>query len=167
MEREVVTSCLAGDLQRAGNLLGIAIPAELLDKPTGLQFAQMRLEEDPHYRLWSMRAIVLADTGSMVGHIRFHSRPDPPELQPFARGAVEFGYHIFRDQRRQGYATEAARAAMDWAQSCFGVHQFVVTISPDNQPSLAVARRLGFVRIGEHIDEVDGVEHLFLRDIAA
>jgi RimJ/RimL family protein N-acetyltransferase len=166
MEREVVDACLAGDLARAGQLLGVAIPDELRDKPSGLEFARDRLNECPEYRPWSMRAIILADARAMVGHVRFHSRPDPDYLHPYARGAVEFGYHVFPAYRRRGYATEAVGAAMDWAQAAFGVHRFVASVSPDNKPSLALIARFGFARIGRHTDEIDGIEDIYLRDVA-
>jgi RimJ/RimL family protein N-acetyltransferase len=34
----------------------------------------------------------------------------------------------------------------------------VASVSPDNAASLAVVRRLGFVKTGEEVDEVDGLE---------
>jgi len=164
MEREVVDACLAGDLPRAEHLLGARIPRELLDRPSGLKFAQARLNADPEYRPWSARAIILPDVRMMVGHVRFHSRPDPDYLQPYARAAVEFGYHVFPVYRRHGYAAEAVTAAMDWARAVFGVRRFVVSVSPYNKPSLALIARLGFARIGQHMDEIDGVEDIYLRE---
>jgi RimJ/RimL family protein N-acetyltransferase len=164
MERDVVEACIAGDLQHAGQLLGTPIPPELLDEPTALKFAQAQLDADPQYRPWSIRAIILPAAQRMVGHIRFHSGPDPDYLRPFARGAVEFGYHVFLRYRRLGYATEAAGAAMDWARSAFGIGRFVVCIAPDNTPSLALIARFGFIEVGQHMDEVDGMERIYLRD---
>jgi RimJ/RimL family protein N-acetyltransferase len=38
---------------------------------------------------------------------------------------------------------------------------FVVSIRPDNAASLSLAAQLGFVKIGHHIDEVDGWEDIF------
>jgi [ribosomal protein S5]-alanine N-acetyltransferase len=166
VEREMVVACLAGDLQRAEHMLGVSIPSELLDEPTALRTAQARLDADPQYRLWSIRAIVLAATGKMVGHVRFHSRPDPDYLRPFARATVEFGYLVFPECRRLGYATEAARGVMDWAQVTFGVSRFIVSVSPDNPPSLALIARFGFTLVGEHTDEIDGIEHIYLREVA-
>lgn len=52
---------------------------------------------------------------------------------------------------------------MDWARREHGVRDFVLTISPDNLPSQRLAAGLGFSRIGEHVDEVDGLEHILAR----
>jgi RimJ/RimL family protein N-acetyltransferase len=166
MEGAVVDACLAGDLARAGHLLGVGIPQVLLDKQTALEFAQARLAADPRYRPWSIRAMILPATQTMVGHIRFHSCPDPDELRPHASAAIEFGYQVFPDHRRRGYATEAAGAMMDFARTR-GVERFVVCVSPDNAPSLALIARFGFARIGEHMDEVDGLEHIYLREASS
>jgi RimJ/RimL family protein N-acetyltransferase len=166
MEREAVDACLAGDLQRAEHLLGVGIPTELLDSLTALKYAQAQLDADPQYRPWSVRAIVLSAARTMVGHIRFHSRPDPDYLRPFASAAVEFGYRVFPTYRRHGYATEAAGAVMDWAQAAFGIGRFIVCVSPDNTASLALSARFGFTKIGQHVDETDGIEHVYLRTVA-
>jgi [ribosomal protein S5]-alanine N-acetyltransferase len=162
MERDVIDRCLAGDRQQAECLLDAKIPADLFDEPTALKYARVQLDADPEYRLWSVRALILPATTTMVGHIRFHSRPDPDYLRPFARAAVEFGYHVFSGYRRRGYATEAARAAMDWAQRSFGIRRFIACVAPDNIASLAVIARLRFVNIGQHVDETDGIEHIYL-----
>jgi RimJ/RimL family protein N-acetyltransferase len=162
MEREVIDSCLAGDLQRAERLSDTKIPSGLLDEPTALTYARTKLGADPQYRPWSIRAIILPATRTMVGHIRFHSCPDPDYLHPFARPAVEFGYHVFSEYRRRGYATEAAHAVMDWARATFGIRHFIACVAPDNRASLAVIAHLGFARIGQHVDETDGIEHIYL-----
>jgi len=166
MQREVVDACLAGDLAGAGHALGAAIPDALLDHPSSLRFAQARLNEDPEYQPWSARAIILPQPRTMVGHVRFHSRPDPEYLHPHARHAVELGYQVFPPYRRRGYATEAVAAAMDWAQAEFGIDRFIVSVSPDNAPSLALIARFNFTRIGQHMDEIDGIEHIYLRAAA-
>ena len=166
MAGDVVDACLAGDLRRAEDLLGMEIPRELLDERTALAYARTQLNADPRYRPWSIRAIVLAATQTMAGHVRFHSPPDPDYLRPFARDAVEFGYRVFPEHRRRGYATEAVGAVMDWARTTSGIGRFVVSVSPDNAPSLALIARFGFTKVGQHTDDIDGVEHIFLRDVA-
>ena len=52
---------------------------------------------------------------------------------------------------------------MAWAQTTFGVCRFVASVSPTNEPSLRLIARFGFQRVGEHIDEIDGIEHIFMR----
>jgi [ribosomal protein S5]-alanine N-acetyltransferase len=126
MESELIDSCLAGDLQCAGRLSDTKIPSELLDDPTALTYARTKLDADPQYRAWSIRAIILPANQTMVGHIGFHSCPDPDDLHPFALPAVEFGYHVFSQYRGRGYATEAAHAVMDWAWATFGIRHFIV-----------------------------------------
>jgi [ribosomal protein S5]-alanine N-acetyltransferase len=48
----------------------------------------------------------------------------------------------------------------DWAMAQ-GVHRFVASISPDNKASLSLAAKLGFERVGEQIDDIDGLEYVF------
>ncbi len=158
-----VDAGVAGDVAGVASLLGVAVSEDLLALASGLAFARRRLVEDPAYQPWSMRAIVLRAERRMVGGIRFHTRPDPEYLHGTARGAVELGYGVFPAYRGHGYAQEAARAVMGWARAAHGVRHFVASVSPENAASLAVVARLGFLRVGEQIDEIDGIEHVFLR----
>ncbi len=158
----LMTASLAGDLRLAEQLLGAAIPPDLLERPAALTYTLEQLAADPDYGPWSARALLLAETGRMGGHIRFHSRPDPPYLRPHVRDAVELGYTVFAADRRRAYASEALDAMMGWAHAVHGVSRFVASVSPENAASLALIRRFGFRRIGEHVDEVDGIEHIFL-----
>ena len=50
---------------------------------------------------------------------------------------------------------------MDLAEERAGIRHFVLSVSPENDPSLAIVRKLGFVKTGEHMDEEDGLEHVF------
>jgi [ribosomal protein S5]-alanine N-acetyltransferase len=50
---------------------------------------------------------------------------------------------------------------MDLAEELAGIRHFVLSVSPQNDPSLAIVRKLGFVKTGEHMDEEDGLEHVF------
>ena len=55
---------------------------------------------------------------------------------------------------------------MHWALQTHGVGRFVVTIAAGNQPSTQLAAKLGFRRIGEHVDPVDGIEYVYLLDLS-
>jgi RimJ/RimL family protein N-acetyltransferase len=143
--------------------LRTSVPVDLRHEPAVLNFAASQLAADPNYLPWSARAILLKDTREMVGHLRFHTRPDPEYLHPYVRNAVELGYVIFTAHRRRGYAREALTRAMCWAET-HGVRRFVASISPSNIPSLALVAEAGFCKIGEHIDSEDGLDHIFLRE---
>ena len=54
------------------------------------------------------------------------------------------------------YASEAVDGLMGWARTQ-GIDHFVASVAPGNEPSLAIIRKLGFVRTGQHIDPEDGL----------
>ena len=55
---------------------------------------------------------------------------------------------------------------MDWASREHAVTHFVVSISPTNEPSLHIAQKFGFRKVGSFTDPEDGVEDVFLREIS-
>ena len=124
-----------------------------------------QLETDPGLQPWLMRAMALRDTAMAVGTIGFHAAPGHESLAELAPGAVELGYGVTAAYRRRGLATEAIEALMRWAREAHGVRRFVVSVSPENGPSLALAAKLGFKKIGWHMDEVDGPEDIFEKRI--
>lgn len=63
---------------------------------------------------------------------------------------LEVGWALARSQWGQGYATEAGRAAMDFAWSALGVDELISLIQPANQGSQRVAERLGLRVAGRH-----------------
>jgi RimJ/RimL family protein N-acetyltransferase len=78
------------------------------------------------------------------------------------RGGIELGYTVFAADRRRGYACEAVAALLAFARrEAPQLAGFVASIGPANAPSLALVRRLGFTKIGEHDDPEDGLEHVY------
>jgi L-amino acid N-acyltransferase YncA len=53
---------------------------------------------------------------------------------------------------------------LGWARAQ-GVVACLASVSPDNVASLATVRRLGFVKVGEQIDEEDGLEWVHRLDL--
>jgi RimJ/RimL family protein N-acetyltransferase len=58
------------------------------------------------------------------------------------------GYTLAAEHQRQGYATEAVRAVVDWLFTVRKVHRVAATIDPANLPSARVLERNGFRYIG-------------------
>lgn len=153
---------VAGDLDTASRLIGLRVPGEWLDERDLAAWRLNDLRKDPGAQPWLLRAIGLRATGEMIGHIGFHTPPGPTYLDATAPGGIESGYTIFTPYRRHGYAREALAALIDWAAHEHGIARFVLSISPDNAPSLGIARHFGFVKVGSHIDDEDGPEDVFL-----
>jgi RimJ/RimL family protein N-acetyltransferase len=60
---------------------------------------------------------------------------------------VEVGWHLHPDHRGRGLATAAAAALLDRAAGV-GYRRVLALTDPDNEPSRAVARRLGMIDDG-------------------
>jgi RimJ/RimL family protein N-acetyltransferase len=50
---------------------------------------------------------------------------------------------------------------MRWAREVHEVRRFLLSISPKNAPSLALALKLGFSQVGKQMDLEDGLEYVF------
>jgi RimJ/RimL family protein N-acetyltransferase len=70
-------------------------------------------------------------------------------INPVDWPGAELGYFLGKAWWGRGYATEAARAAMDWGFERVGFADLLSLIDPANQPSIAVAERLGESLRGE------------------
>ena len=145
-----IAAVFAGRLEDAERQLGFRLPEGFPDD--NLEgFLRLRLgqmERNPDSQKWLVRALVLREDGTMVGHAGFHGPPGTTGLDD--PGKAEIGYTVFEPYRGRGYATEAAVALMDWAAG-EGIHRFVFSIGPWNEPSLAIARKLGFVQTGRAV----------------
>jgi RimJ/RimL family protein N-acetyltransferase len=79
-----------------------------------------------------------ADEGRLLGTVG---------LFGFVDGAAEIGYAVHPDGRGQGFATEAARAVLDWAFAPaprgLGLVRVQWRAIATNAPSVAIAQRLG------------------------
>jgi ribosomal-protein-alanine N-acetyltransferase len=86
---------------------------------------------------YGMFAVVLKSNGEVIG--------DCGLAQQVVEGLshLEVGYHLQRCHWGHGYATEAARACMDYAFHKLGAEKVISLIRPENLPSRRVAERNG------------------------
>ena len=69
-------------------------------------------------------------------------------LAGVADAPLEIGWRLQRSAQKKGFASEAARAIVDYARS-IGVTEIVAVAHPENLASHAVMERLGMVYIGQ------------------
>ena len=67
-------------------------------------------------------------------------------IDPAFDEAPEIGWMLTVSSQGQGYATEAVRAALQWADTRWPEAEGVCIISPENAASLALARKCAFAQ---------------------
>ena len=90
---------------------------------------------------WSIWLIIDRADTLVVGDVTFLG---PPSQE----GTVGIAYGVVPSHRRRGYATEAARALIAWAQQQPGVKAIAAACADDNQASIRTLQRLGFRQTG-------------------
>ncbi|MGE0355976.1 MAG: GNAT family N-acetyltransferase [Burkholderiales bacterium] len=92
-------------------------------------------------RGFGMWALELKSTGELVGRAGF--------IDPEGWPGFELGWLLARPHWGKGYATEAARFALDHAVSSMGRRRVISLIRPGNERSSRVAEKLGMRVEGE------------------
>ena len=116
---------------------------ETLDRVASDTFAD-RIEalfERQGYGLW---ALEVAGTGQFIGYTGLNPMPDGVP----GAGGMEIGWRLSRHAWHQGYATEAARAALAVAFDRAGLPEVWSMTAVLNEPSAAVMRRIGMTEAG-------------------
>ncbi len=96
--------------------------------------------EQQGYGLW---ALELTATGQFLGYTGLNPLPDGVP----AAGGMEVGWRLDRHAWHHGYATEAARAALDVAFRGAGLAEVWSMTAVLNEPSQAVMRRIGMTEV--------------------
>ncbi len=94
------------------------------------------------YGLW---VIELKDAGEVIGQCGL-----TPQVVE-GREEIEVGWQVHRAHWNRGYATEAGRAARDFAFTSCGLDHLVSLVRPINGASAAVARKLGMTVRGRTV----------------
>ncbi len=80
--------------------------------------------------------------GAWLGQIGFGDFKR--DMEPSIEGLPEMGWIFGVQAQGQGYASEAAAAALRWADAVLKAPEIVAIIDPDNAPSIRVAEKSGF-----------------------
>lgn len=158
MTPEFLEAALDERPEEAAQLIGVELPEDF-PREGAKRFLAMRLRQmlnDSRFLEWCPHVVVLE--GRMIGHAGYHGPPGFNANQDQA--SVEIGYEIEQPFRGHGYATAAVVELLRLAEER-GVRHFIASCSPENEPSLAIVRKLGFVQTGQVMDEEDGLEWVF------
>jgi RimJ/RimL family protein N-acetyltransferase len=96
------------------------------------------LLEKQGYGLW---ALEIAESGDFIGFTGLN--PLPADAGIPGAGSMEVGWRLSRNAWHHGYATEAARAALEVAFAGLRLAEIFAMTAVLNEPSQAVMRRLG------------------------
>jgi RimJ/RimL family protein N-acetyltransferase len=81
-------------------------------------------------------------TGRYVGDIGFADFKR--DIEPSLKGLPEIGWVLASSSHGMGYATEAARAAIEWLEGALGPQRTVCIIDESNRASVRVAEKIGY-----------------------
>ncbi|HYL58536.1 MAG TPA: GNAT family N-acetyltransferase [Candidatus Acidoferrales bacterium] len=93
---------------------------------------------------WFQFAVELKDGGALAGDCALHVMKSAPRI-------AELGYSFARAYQHRGFATEAARAVVDYAFETLHLNRVIATTDCRNAPSVALLERLGMRREGHFI----------------
>jgi len=82
-------------------------------------------------------------TGRFLGELGFIAAKRA--LEPSIHDYPEVGWSFMADVHGRGYATEALAAVLAWGEDHIGRRRYAAIIAPENEPSLKLARKFGFV----------------------
>ena len=128
------------DLDAMHAYLGDAETMKYYPAPYSREFVRLNIEKNLERFAkygYGLFGVELKESGEFIGDcgLVWQDLPSGPEL--------EVGYHFHRDHGGHGYATEAAKACIDYAFVNAGVDHVISLIRPENLPSRRVAERNG------------------------
>ena len=148
---DVVEATFAGDRAAIEDLVRAKLPdawpgRALVERAFSASLEHIRA--DPATRLWGDRLMITRTDASVagsesrvvVGSVIFHGRP--------GNGVAEVGYGVEERWQRQGFASEATRACVEWALAQAGITCVTATTPPWHTASIRVLERSGLTRVG-------------------
>jgi RimJ/RimL family protein N-acetyltransferase len=110
----------------------------LTEPPGGLDVAVRNVERmDRHWRQrgYGQWAVVEKATSEVIGCVGFYN----PEGWP----GIDLGWIFHRSRWGNGFATEACRAALEWAWKTDSIDHVISLIAPSDLRSIRVATKIG------------------------
>jgi len=140
--------------EELGSLLGASVPDDWPVCPESMEYWREKLAELDNAAGWAGYIFVHEKNAAVIGDGGFKGPPD-------AGGKVETGYAIVPALRRQGYATEAVKALINWAFSHPEIKYVTAETLPQGKESMRVLEKLGMSYEGTGTDPHEGTVFLW------
>jgi len=150
-ERLLLRSPIAADAATISALLGDWDVARWLVRvpyPYRLNHAEAWIERSAEERAAAMGwpfMMVIRDSGTVIGSMDLSLEPD--------RTAGALGYWVGGGYWGAGYATEAARALIEFAFTILKLEQVIANTLPDNDRSMRVLKKAGLGHVGRRPED--------------
>lgn len=131
----------------------------LVEGPSPLIYRIPKVEQSPGFAEIGLILGILKSTKEIVGSAGFLDFPDK-------NGMIEIGFGIVPQMQNKGYGLELLIGMWKMISKRDDVKILRYTVSPENKPSMHIINKLGFNKIGEQIDPVDGLEFIYEKSIA-
>ena len=98
------------------------------------EFLEHYKEYQKHgYGRW---AVLEKNTGNFIGWcgLKFHDE-----------GYIDLGFRFFQDKWGKGFATESAKACIQYAKDSLNIQELIGRVLPENKGSIRVLEKLGFI----------------------
>ena len=82
-------------------------------------------------------------TGAFIGEVGFADYRR--EMEPSLEGRPEIGWVLRKSAHGQGFATEAARRIIVWADAFLEARKTVCIFDPQHAASIRVAKKIGYI----------------------
>lgn len=144
---KMVKSAINGRAKLA-EVLGVTVPESWPNEDFCgiLPLIADNLLDNPSLTEWG-RIIIHKSENTLIGDIGFKGLRD-------ATGTVEIGYGIVPSHQRQGYASEAAKAMVNWAFTQSGVQRVTAECLTENISSIRVLEKIGMQHTGIQNDVI-------------
>lgn len=137
------------DAKLSALLGGVDMAEHWTHFPEAFSWTRDYLQEHTDEFEWWNYMIVHKTDVRLIGSCGYKGRPTPD-------GLVEIGYEIAEPYQGRGLATEVARALTENALANPGVKIVVAHTLAQENASVAILRKLGYVFMGEKFDPEDG-----------
>ena len=116
---------------------------KLLSTEETMHFYERIVSEHEKYG-YGLYAVELKNTGEFIGYTGFHHFCFEAEFSP----GIEIGWRISRKHWNQGYATEAAKACLDYAQKKKLFKEIYSFTATCNHRSERIMQKIGMMHHG-------------------